>query len=217
MEATFVEYKLTGDKQALTPDQSNWKNDVLTLYASWNGRNPELTLRNLVKTNFPEAKYLSDVSTIETSQDTISQGKRDQCCQTTGRIYTFPTPLTAPLARESVSWGEPDIRTATMTTGELWHARLGHTSDTIMKMTSDMYPMFNIPKRHVTNDKTHPAKCACCARCKATSKRKIKPSYTQKATKYLERVHMDVCEPIQMNTYDGCKYFTVFIDEYTKY
>jgi hypothetical protein len=28
---------------------------------------------------------------------------------------------------------------------------------------------------------------------------------------------MDVCGPLQMSTYDGCKYFTVFVDEYTKY
>jgi hypothetical protein len=28
---------------------------------------------------------------------------------------------------------------------------------------------------------------------------------------------MDVCGPLQLKTYDGCKYFTVFIDECTGY
>lgn len=190
---------------------------MLTLYTSWNGRNPELTLRNLVKTNYPDAKTLSDIAEVTTPPDTMTRNARDQSCQTTGRIYTFPTPLPSPLARDSISWGEPEIRNATMSAGELWHARLGHVGDPIMRVTSDTYPMFNIPKKHVTNDKTQPATCECCARCKATLKRKIKSSTTAKATKYLERVHMDVCGPLQMNTYDGCKYFTVFIDEYTKY
>ncbi len=61
------------------------------------------------------------------------------------------------------------------------------------------------------------AVCECCARCKATIKRKIKPCKTAKATKYLGCVHMDVCGPLQMKMYDGCLYFTVFVDEYTKY
>ena len=217
VEANFVDYKLIGDKRDLTPDLKNWRNDVLTLYASWNGNNPELTLRSLVKANYPEAKYLSDIAQVQTPLETTARGMRDQTCQTTDRIYTFPIPQPSPLARESISWGEPEIKTACMSSGELWHARLGHTSDANMRVTSDTYPMFNIPKKHVTNEKTQSATCECCARCKATLKRKIKPSQTYKATKYLERVHMDVCGPLQMNTYDGCKYFTVFVDEYTKY
>jgi len=69
----------------------------------------------------------------------------------------------------------------------------------------------------LTNDKNQSTICACCAKCKATLKRKIKSSKSARATRYLERVHMDVCGPLQMKTYDGCQYFTVFLDEYTKY
>jgi hypothetical protein len=45
----------------------------------------------------------------------------------------------------------------------------------------------------------------------------VKLSKSKKQTRYLEQVHMDVCGPLQMKTYEGCQYFTVFIDEYTKY
>ena len=217
MEANFVEYKTTSGDRTITPEIKNWKNDVLTLYASWKGRTPALTLRQLLKDNYPEAKTLSDLIPNTTPENTKECGKCDQGCQTTGRIYTFPIPLPAPLARDGVRWGDPEIKTASMTTGELWHARLGHTSDVVMRVTSDTYPMFNIPKKHLTNEQKQAATCECCARCKATIKRKIKSSTTEKATKYLQRVHMDVCGPLQMNTYDGCKYFTVFVDEYTKY
>jgi hypothetical protein len=171
----------------------------------------------MIKAAYPDAVTLADITNIETPREFISSGKTDQSCQTTERIYTFPTPLPAPLAQESVSWGEPEIKTLVMSSGELWHARLGHTSDAIMRNTSEMYPMFNIPKKHVTNNSIQSATCNCCALCKATLRRKHKPSVSIKASKYLERVHMDVCGSLQMNTYDGCKYFTVFVDEYTKY
>lgn len=217
VEASFVEYQLTGDKKELSPDLKNWRNDVFTLYVSWGGRSPQLTLRNLIKTNFPNADKLDDIAEILTPAHTVAQDKCDQASQTTERIYTFPIPMPTPLARDSISWGEPEIKNANMTTGELWHARLGHTGDPIMRMTSDKYPMFNIPKKHVTNAQVQSATCECCAKCKATMKRKVKPSQTEKAKEYLQRVHMDVCGPLQMNTYDGCKYFTIFVDEYTKY
>lgn len=77
-------------------------------------------------------------------------------------------------------------------------------------------PLHQASQKHVTKE-GQPAECQCCSRCKASIKRKVKPSKTNKATKYLERVHMDVCGPLQMNTYDGCKYFTVFVDKYTDY
>ena len=215
MEVNFTEYELIDGKEELTPDLLNWNNDVLTLYASWAGNNAKITLRNLVKENYPEATLLSDL--VLGREKGLKSETSSVGCQTTGRIYTFPVPLPSPLAQDSVTWGEPDIKNAEMTPGELWHARLGHTSDNIMRMTGEAYPMYKIPRKHVSDENKQSAVCECCARCKATMKRKIKPSKTAKATKYLERVHMDVCGPLQMKTYDGCQYFTVFVDEYTKY
>ncbi len=54
----------------------------------------------------------------------------------------------------------------------------------------------------------------CCAKCKSKITRSI-PSSMHKATRYLERVHMDTCGPLQMKTCNGNIYFTVFVDEYT--
>jgi hypothetical protein len=105
----------------------------------------------------------------------ISKNTQDQCVQTTQRIYTFPTPIPSLIARESVSWGEDEIKTAMMSTGELWHARFGHTSDPNIKATSQAYPMYDIPKKHVTNEKVQSAMCECCAKCKPTQKNETEP------------------------------------------
>ena len=143
-------------------------------------------------------------------------GVSDQACQTTDRIYTFQIPLPSALTSESVSWGEPEIKREISSMGELWHARLGHTGDQNLRATSKAYPAYNIPTRQVTDKTVQPATCECCAKCKGTMKQKIKRS-GHKATRYLERVHMDVCGPLHMKTYEGNQYFTAYVDEYTKF
>jgi hypothetical protein len=217
VETNFVAYELTDGRTELTPDLKNWKNDVLTLYASWRGRNADLTLRNLIETNFKDAEYLNDLIVNETTETAKAKGMTDCACQTTGRIYTFPIPLPSALARESIAWGEPEVKTSEMTQGELWHARLGHLGDVSLKGTAEAYPQFGLPKKHVTDKGVQSNTCVCCSECKATRTHGKPSSKSPKATRYLERVHMDVCGPLQMSTYDGCKYFTVFIDEYTKF
>ena len=174
-------------------------------------------MRSLIKENYPSAVKLQDIIGVQPKERlTKAENSDDKAVQTKDRIYTFPIPMPTTLTTESVTWGEAEIKTAVMSPGELWHARFGHVGDMCMKETSDKYPMFNIPKKHVTNPQIQAGTCECCARCKATVTRKVKSSY-HRATRYLERVHMDVCGPLQMKTYDGCQYFTVFIDEYTGY
>ena len=216
MEVTFTNYELK-NAGSLGPHLKNWRSDVCTLYASWKGSSPDLTLRNLVCINFPEARVLSDITNFD---DNIPiqppPGHETKSSQTTERIYTFPTPLPSALSKDSVTWAEPEIKPTIAASGELWHARLGHANDDCMRQTAEAYPFFEIPKRQRTNYTTQPVLCECCAKCKAQIKRKMKPSI-HKATRYLERVHMDMCGPLQMKTYEGCQYFTVFIDEFTKY
>lgn len=212
-----MDYEITEEGKEMPPENKNWNSDICTIYASW-GNHYEGTLRSLLKQNFPDAHTLSDIATEKKGPEVTQRAhQHDKSIQTTERIYTFPTPMPSPLAKESVRWGEEEIKPAATGTGELWHARLGHTNDSNLKATSETYPMFNIPKKHVTNEKLQSTICECCAKCKATLKRKIKSSKSARATRYLERVHMDVCGPLQMKTYDGCQYFTVFLDEYTKY
>ena len=215
-----MDYEITEVGKVMSPENKNWNMDITTIYVSW-GKQPEGTLRQLVKDTYPSAVLLSDITGRDVTgaqEPEHSRGEREnKSVQTTERIYTFPVPIPSALARESVCWGEDEIKDITRGMGELWHARFGHTSDSNLRATSDAHPMFKIPKKQVTNEKAQPAVCECCARCKATMKRKIKSSKSAKATRYLERVHMDVCGPLQMKTYDGCQYFTVFLDEYTKY
>ena len=216
VEASFSGYELK-EGAMLSPSSRSWKHDVSTLYTSWKGRNAELTLRSLIRENYPSAVKLQDIIGVQPKERLTKAGNSDdKAVQTKDRIYTFPIPMPTTLTTESVTWGEAEIKTAVMSPGELWHARFGHVGDMCMKETSDKYPMFNIPKKHVTNPEKQAGTCECCARCKATVTRKVKSSY-HRATRYLERVHMDVCGPLQMKTYDGCQYFTVFIDEYTGY
>jgi hypothetical protein len=85
----------------------------------------------------------------------------DCSCQTTGRIYTFPIPSPNALARESIAWGEPEVKNSDMTVGELWHARLGHLGNPSLKWTSEAYPQFNILKKHVTNREVQSTTCVC--------------------------------------------------------
>jgi hypothetical protein len=61
VEVNFVAYELTEGKTELSPDLKNWRNNVLTLYASWKGRNEDLTLRKLISTNFREAQVLANL------------------------------------------------------------------------------------------------------------------------------------------------------------
>ncbi len=211
VEVKFVGYEFTREDAEITPDIQNWDCDVYTLFISYEGKYPERTVRNLIKKNYPEATTLDDlIGKAEQSSERFEEASeqdsksnephtkkvrkqtQDQCVQTTTRIYTFPTPIPSLIARESVSWGEDEIKTAIMSTGELWHARFGHTSDPNMKATSQAYPMYDIPKKHVTNDKIQSSMCECCAKCKPMHW-KMKSNHSLKLTRYLEQVHMDVC------------------------
>ena len=150
VEVKFIGYEFTRPDAEITPDIQNWDCDVYTLFVSHEGKYPERTIRNLLKKDYAKAIALADLTgkikkrtnehggeaQRETINDTvISKETQDQCVQTTQRIYTFPTPIPSPIARESVSWGDDKIKTAIMSTGELWHARFGHTSDPNMKAT----------------------------------------------------------------------------------
>ena len=182
---------------------------------SYEGRNAEITVRNLLKSTYPEATTLSDLVRVSQSPD---QGPStcDATSQTTDRIYTFPIPIPMPITTECVTMGEPEVKESLKALGERWHARLGHTNDDSIKMTAKAYTHYCIPYKYHTDAKLQPEKCVCCQKCKASLKRKIPRSGTR-ACKYLERVHMDVCGPLQMKTTEGYTYFTVFYDEYTRY
>lgn len=55
--------------------------------------------------------------------------------------------------------------------------------------------------------------CNICVRVKQT--RKPFNKERTRATRVLEIIHTDVCEPVDPITWDGNKYFVTFLDDYT--
>ncbi len=212
VEAIFVDHD-AGDK--LTPDLKNWRLSICTLMASHPGRSPALTIRNLIKSTYPNAKHLSDLTSAGLDKDGTSRARTTET-QTTERIYTFPIPIPMPITAECVTMGGPEIKESVRAAGERWHACLGHIGPDIIQNTAKAYPQYKIPKQYRTDNKLQSEKCECCEKCKAKITRSVKSSNVR-AVKYLERVHMDVCGPLQMKTTEGYVYFTVFYDEFTRY
>jgi hypothetical protein len=209
VEAIFVDYRC---KQPLTPDLRNWRLNICTLMMSYEGRNKEIMIREMIKKSYPEAITLSDLINI-VNHDNVSS---EATTQTSGRICTFPIPIPTSIRTESVTMGEAEVKESLKAISERWHARLGHASDDMIRNTAKAYQQFKIPHRYRTDPKIQPEKCVCCQKCKASLKHKIKRS-SIRACKYLVRVHMDVCGPLQMKTSEGQIYFTIFYDEYTRY
>jgi hypothetical protein len=114
---------------------------------SYAGRNAEITLCNLIASTYPNAKTLADLVTVTRSHDG-NKGYMHAQTQTTDRIFTFPIPMPTPITAECVSMGEPEIKESQTTSGELWHARLGHISDDLIKLTSKAYPEYKIPQKY---------------------------------------------------------------------
>ena len=92
-------------------------------------------------------------------------------------------------------------------TNELWHQRLGHLSmDSVCKLK---HMADGIPDE-LTSDLDF---CECCKISKMT--RQPFTGGRAPTTRPLERVHSDVCGPINPGTHDGYRYFVTFIDDYT--
>jgi hypothetical protein len=70
-----------------------------------------------------------------------------------------------------------------------------------------------------TNEEIHGnRRCPCCLTNKGMVRSKIgSKDRRRKATRYLERVHMDESGKLQVRSYGGAQYYTVFIDEYTRW
>jgi len=65
----------------------------------------------------------------------------------------------------------------------------------------------------ITNTKT--TNCQVCAENKLTRQPKSEDITPRHATKPLERVHADICGPIEPTSREGHKYLINFVDEYT--
>jgi hypothetical protein len=125
-------------------------------------------------------------------------------------------------AKESTVWGEPKKRTYA-TERELLHNRFGHTNmkkvDQIMKEQRRQNGKRDRNEENKLEAKEWMTpKCEICSCNKATRPRKIARSQRKRhATQYLGRVHMDESGTLMVPSYNGAKYYTVFVDEFTRY
>lgn len=92
------------------------------------------------------------------------------------------------------------------TSDELWHRRMGHLG---------MSNVSKLPQCSSTNMKIS-GKLPFCQVCvEGRSTRKPYTGQRTPTTRPLQRVHSDVCGPMPVSTYNGMRYFVIFVDDYT--
>ncbi|RLU16796.1 hypothetical protein DMN91_010864 [Ooceraea biroi] len=91
-----------------------------------------------------------------------------------------------------------------------WHRRLGHIGNSQLKKLLSMSQGIKLTKKDMVEED---ALCSICARAKQTRKPFAKER--TRATRALEIIHIDVCEPLDPDTWDGNQYFITFLDNYT--
>jgi GAG-pre-integrase domain len=85
--------------------------------------------------------------------------------------------------------------------GKLWHRRVGHPSDKILKC------IFDFPKLDNSN----------CETCKLGKHTRLPFSLSNyKSEKPFDLIHSDVWGPAPIESYNGFKYFIIFIDDFSK-
>jgi hypothetical protein len=84
---------------------------------------------------------------------------------------------------------------------ELWHKRVGHSSDKILRL------MFNFSKYY-------------CSKCETYKFAKLTKLHfynsNSKSNKIFELVHSDVWGPAPVTSYNNFRYFIIFIDDFSK-
>ena len=98
-------------------------------------------------------------------------------------------------------------------TPELWHERYGHLGYKNMAKLPNMVKGINVSP--VEFEVAGQGVCAPCALGKQT--RAVFDASTSKTTASLQLVHMDVCGPLPVASLGGCKFFAVFLDDFSKY
>ena len=96
------------------------------------------------------------------------------------------------------------------TKSDLWHKRLGHINEQRMQELAK--------KKLVTGvslDTSQVQFCEPCVKGKM-SRKKFDNAKEKRTTRKLERIHSDVCGPMQTESHGGKRYFVTFIDDYSK-
>ncbi|GJZ31895.1 retrovirus-related pol polyprotein from transposon TNT 1-94 [Tanacetum coccineum] len=93
----------------------------------------------------------------------------------------------------------------------LWHRRLSHLNfDTILLLKYDIVtglPKLKFAKHHL---------CSSCELGKAKHK-SFKTKNTSSSKRRLQILHMDLCGPMRVESFNGKKYVSVIVDDYSRY
>lgn len=132
------------------------------------------------------------------------------------------TPTAAWFSKDSTEWGET-IERKYRSEADFEHARLGHPArfklEQLQKIREENPDKdLGIKPLNVTHEIHSEGKCPCCLSNKGMVRRKIGNKHRRaKARRYLDRVHMDESGILQVPSYGGARYYTVFVDEATRW
>ena len=101
-----------------------------------------------------------------------------------------------------------------MATLSLWHQRLGHINQGILKV---LLKGLNYEEAPIGGLENHFQRCEPCLKAKFTNKVNKVSKNASKYYQYLEKVSSDICGPIKPQTYNGKRYFITFLDKATRY
>ena len=109
----------------------------------------------------------------------------------------------------------PSIPAAKVT---LWHRRLGHPGLTTMAQVPDHARGIDVSKQDI-NGVLKMVPTPVCESCQLSRQTRAPrtPSSTPRATRALERVHVDLCGPFQVRSRGGSRYYLLAVDECTRY
>ena len=96
---------------------------------------------------------------------------------------------------------------SSMDVNGLWHCRLGHISDSRMKLIDDP-----VVRDNLTINETSP----CCICPLAKQHRLPFPISSHKSSSIFELVHCDIWGPCSTNAYDGSRYFLTLVDDLSR-
>ena len=109
----------------------------------------------------------------------------------------------------ATSISEPSTHVASIDETELWHKRLGHPNDQVMKVLIDKKAVSGIKMSSVNKLDM----CNACIEGKMT--RKPFPRSETQSDCALDLIHSDVCGPMKVASFGGRRYFVTFLDDYT--
>ncbi|GJW86952.1 retrovirus-related pol polyprotein from transposon TNT 1-94 [Tanacetum coccineum] len=101
---------------------------------------------------------------------------------------------------------------ATSSQAWLWHRRLSHLNFNTINLLSKYDIVTGLPKLKFVNDHL----CSSCELGKAKRK-SFKTKTTPSSKRHLQILHMDLCGPIRVESFNGQKYVLVIVDDYSRY